>query len=145
MNVDDLTEKFMESVRAEVEREIGRAQKVVAALNADKAKAQSALSELQTQCELAKTQLTAVTADLKRASGLVGIDSEIAGARKTLEQLNRETAEATKSVAALGKQREDAQHQLNAVWDEVRRLRGERSEAVAEITKIRALVQQSFQ
>jgi chromosome segregation ATPase len=142
MTIDDLPdqlEAFLERARAVLNREIEKARKGVTALNGEKAKIKAELGQLGDQRKQAQTQLDAVLADLNRASGLVGLNHEIAEARKTLDALNAQKAEATKIIEGLAKERTQADHELTAMWSEIQALRTERSATVAEISKVKAL------
>jgi len=143
MNFDELPdqlEAFFDRARAVLDREISKARNAVAALNSEKATTQATLWQLRDQHRQAKTQLDAMLADLNRASGLVGLTSEIAEARKTLQKLKAETAEATTALEAVNKQRADGERQLVAVTNELSRLRHERVEHDNAIGSMRALL-----
>jgi hypothetical protein len=94
MNIDELPdqlEAFFDRARTALDQQIVRARKVVDNLNAEKTAATKALADLKEQRESAKKQLEAVLHDLHRGSSLVGLNHEIAAARKTLEALKVET------------------------------------------------------
>jgi chromosome segregation ATPase len=144
MSLDGLPEQFEEFVeraRAALGRDITVAKTAVAAANAEKAAAQTALRELQEQRESAKKQLDRVLADLNRGSSLVGLNHEIAGARKTLEALKVETAETTKALEVLNKQRMDGARQLVALNNEAQRMIAIRTEGEAVMADLRAKIQ----
>jgi chromosome segregation ATPase len=132
MNLDSLPqqfEEFVERARLALVREITGAKNVVAAANAEKSSAQNSLTNLQSQIKVAQSQLDAVLSDLHRGSTLVGINTEIAAARKTLEALEGEKEEKTKGLEKLSKERADLQAQVNALGNEAQRLIAIRTEA----------------
>ena len=140
--LDELPEQcdaFVERVRAVFHQEIGKARATVKALNAEKAAAQTAIAELRDQHTQAQSQLDAVMKDLGRGTTRVGLDREIAAARKTLEALKAEIEEATTALEALNKQRSGAERQVVAAQNDMQSLRAERAEATAEIARITAL------
>jgi chromosome segregation ATPase len=141
MNVSELVKQFeavVERARAALDRQISEARKVVKDLNAEKAKVQSEIAELQDQHKQSRDQLTAIRADLDKASTLAGLDHEIAGARKTLEKLSGDKAAAENSIAALAKQKVEAERHLVALGNEAQRLLGIRSEAEAVMNNLRS-------
>jgi len=140
--LDELPEQcdaFVERVRAVFHQEIGKARATVKALNAEKAAAQTAIAELRDQHTQAQSQLDAVMKDLGRGTTRVGLDREIAAARKTLEALKAEIEEATTALEALNKQRSGAERQVVAAQNDMQSLRAERAEAAAEITRVKSL------
>jgi len=140
--LDELPEQcdaFVERVRAVFHQEIGKARATVKALNAEKAAAQTAIAELRDQHTQAQSQLDAVMKDLGRGTTRVGLDREIAAARKTLEALKAEIEEATTALEALNKQRSGAECQVVAAQNDMQSLRAERAEAAAEITRVKSL------
>lgn len=141
MSIDGLPEQFEEFVeraRAALGREITAAKTVVAAANAEKSSVQNTLSDLQAQCKLAQDQLAAVTNDLHRAAGLVGVGHNIEQARAELQRVKRETEQASKALERLSKERTEREAQVNALGDEVRRLVAIRTESEAAMANIRA-------
>jgi chromosome segregation ATPase len=118
MRLDDLPDQFAafaDRARDVLNREIERAHQAVKAANAEKAKTQSAISELQDQREAAKKQLNDVLADLHRGSSLVGLNHDIAEARKTLDTIKGEMAKVSTALEAAVTQRKEAEGQLQAV------------------------------
>jgi chromosome segregation ATPase len=140
MNIDDIPDQFealLDRARAALDREITKAKNAIAALNAEEGRAQTALSDLQAQCKQAKAQLTAVLSDLHRSSGLVGLNTEISAARKTLEGLKRETAEEAEALAKVTKQRTERQAQVIALDNEVSQLAAVRAYNQEVMAKLR--------
>jgi chromosome segregation ATPase len=123
----------LERARAVLNREIERARATLNAVNAETAAERAALADLGDQHKQAQKQLKAVRSDLDRASSLVGLNHDIAEARKRLEKLNVEEEKAAKSIEGLNKQRTDVERQLNAEMSELQALR-------TEIGNIRTLV-----
>jgi chromosome segregation ATPase len=122
MNIDDAPdelEAFFDRVRAAHERETGKVQKAVAALNAEKVALTKSLTDLQAQCKSARDQLAATMSDLGRAAGLVGINTEIAEKRKTLDAVNAEIEQRTEVLAAATKERTEEEAKANAARDEL--------------------------
>jgi|SRR6516162_3154125 len=134
-------EEFLDRARAALSEEVTGAHKIVAALNAEKAAAQATLAELQDQRTQAQKQLDAVLSDLGRASGLVGLNSEIKKARATLEGLKGETAEATKALEKLAKERNESEAKLVALGSEAQRMIAIRVEGEAVMANLRAQLQ----
>ena len=143
--LDELPEQcdaFVERVRAVFHQEIGKARATVKALNAEKAAAQTAIAELRDQHTQAQSQLDAVMKDLGRGTTRVGLDREIAAARKTLEALKAEIEEATTALEALKKQRADASAKLAALTLEANRMIAIRTEGEAVMAGLRAKLAQ---
>jgi hypothetical protein len=72
---------FVERARVALSQEITAAKKFVAAANAEKNAAQTALSNLEGQCKSAQSQLDEINNELGKASTLAGITREITAAR----------------------------------------------------------------
>ena len=140
MTLDELPNQFdafVERASAALSREITAAKNVVAAANAEKSAAQNALSNLQAQIKSAQDQLAAVTNDLQRLSGLVGVGHDIDKARTELKRIKSETEQATKALEALKKQRTEVESQVLALQNESRRLLSIRAESEAAMADIR--------
>jgi chromosome segregation ATPase len=133
----DELEGFFDRVRAALDWEITAAKSLVTAAHAEKTAAANALTELQAQLKSTQSQLDAAMKDLQRASTRVGLDREIAAARKTLDALKAETVEATKALEALNKQRVDAERQLVALGNEAQRMIAIRTEGEAVMAAIK--------
>jgi chromosome segregation ATPase len=143
MRIDDLAdehERFLDRARGVLGWEIEKAKKTAVALNAEKATAQAALTELQNQQKVAEGQLKEVLSNLDRASTLAKLDHDITEAKKQLEKLNADTAKATTALEAVLKQHKDAERSLNEANDGMQRLRQERADATTEIGNIRKLL-----
>jgi chromosome segregation ATPase len=136
----DQFEEFVERVRAALDQEIAAAKSAAVAAHAEKSAAQNALTELQSQLKQTQSQLDAVTKDLQRVSTRVGLDREIAAARKTLEGLKVDIEKATAAKAAVEKQCTEADARLVALGNEARRQVGIRTEAEAAIAAVKAKV-----
>jgi chromosome segregation ATPase len=140
MSLDGLPqqfEEFVERARAALGQEIAAAKNVVAAANAEKSAAMNALTAVQSQVKVAQDELAAVTSDLQRLSTLAGVGHDIDKARKELARVKSETAEATKALELLKKQRTDEQSRLTAVQTETQRQLAIRSESEAAMSRIR--------
>jgi len=145
MTLDELPgqlETVLQRARVVLHREIEEARATVKALNAEKAATQATIATFQAQIKLAQDQLAAVLSDLGRASGLVGLKSEINKANKTLEALKVETAEATTALEKLAKERKEREAQINALGLEARRLIAIRTEGEAAMANIKAQLAQ---
>jgi chromosome segregation ATPase len=141
--IDDLPdefEAFLDRARTVFGREMEKARKSLAVLNAQAATAQTTLSDLQARRNSAQKQLDSLNAYLDRASTLAGLDQEIAGERKTLDALKAEIEKASAARATAEKQRTEAEAQLSALVTEARSYRAERADAEATMGNIRALV-----
>src|SRR6516164_7578808 len=97
--------EFVERARSALGQEITAAKNVVALAAAEKSAAVNALANLQSQVKAAQDQLAAVTEDLHRLSGLVGVGHDIENALKELARVKSETADATKALDKLSKER----------------------------------------
>jgi predicted nucleic acid-binding Zn-ribbon protein len=140
MSLDKLPEafdQFVERARATLSQEVTGAQNIVAALDAEKSAAQNALANVQAQTKSAQDQLAAVTNDLQRLSGLVGVGHDIDKARTELKRIKSETEQATKALEALKKQRTEVESQVLALQNESRRLLSIRAESEAAMADIR--------
>jgi chromosome segregation ATPase len=135
----DELQDFFDRAQVELRHEVDKATKSVASLKAEKATLQTEVADLRDQCKRAKGELTGVLADLKRASGLVGLDQEIVGARKTLDALRSEIAQAEARVAKLAMECGEAEQQRDAVRSETDGLVQTAAAHRAEIAKIKAL------
>jgi chromosome segregation ATPase len=143
MRIDDLPEQFAafaERAEAVLKFEIEKTRKAVAALNAEKAAAEAALTGLKDQRATAQKQLDDTLANLNRGTTLAGLTTEISEAKKTLEKLKADTAKATAAFEAAEKQRADAERELTTVTNGIDRIRRERAEAAADIDNIRRLL-----
>jgi chromosome segregation ATPase len=143
MRIDDLPEQlqaFTDRARDCLDWEIRRARKAAEALNTERAAAQAALTELKDQHETAKGQLAAVLKDLNRASGLAGIDRDIADGRKALEKLKGDQAKAETALEAMQTKLKDTERELNEADGAMQRLRAERTEAVTAVDNIKQLL-----
>jgi chromosome segregation ATPase len=143
MRLDDLPDQFqafIERAEAVLQMEVAKAKKTVAALTTEKAAVEKGLAELQDQQASTKKQLDATLANLDRATTLAKLDHEITEGRKTLDKLKVDTAKATTALEAVEKQRKEAEQQLSEANDALRGLRQERTDATAEIDKVRKLV-----
>jgi chromosome segregation ATPase len=141
MSLDGLPgqfEQFVERARAVLGREITAAKNLVAAAKAEKTSAQNALSNLQNQCKLAQDQLDAVKSELERGSTLVGLNREIAAARKTLASLQADTERANQALEKLSKERTEREAQLNVLRNEAQRMIAIRTEGEAVMANLRA-------
>jgi chromosome segregation ATPase len=130
-------EEFVERARSALGQEITAAKNVVALAAAEKSAAVNALANLQSQVKAAQDQLAAVTEDLHRLSGLVGVGHDIEKARKELARVKSETAEATKALDKLSKERTERQAQIVALGNEAQRQLAIRTEAEAAMSKIK--------
>jgi chromosome segregation ATPase len=140
MNLDDAPselEEFFDRVHVALDREITRAKEIVAAANAEKASAQSALADLQDQHKQAQTDLKSARAYLQRGSTLAGLDGEITAQRKTLDAGKLEKAELEKALAKVTKQLAERQAQVNALAGEVSQLSARRVHDQEVMAKIR--------
>jgi chromosome segregation ATPase len=114
MSIDGLPEQFEEFVeraRAALGREITAAKTVVAAAMLKKV-------QCRTRSRISKRnqdQLAAVTNDLHRAAGLVGVGHNIEQARAELQRVKRETEQASKALERLSKERTEREAQVNAL------------------------------
>jgi chromosome segregation ATPase len=145
MRLDELApglEVFLERARVALSGEITAAKKIVAAANAEKNSAQTALAALQAQCKFVQDQLDAVNNELERKLTLAGLNREIAAASKKLKALETEIAEAEKAVAALNKQRAEADSRLVALGLEANRMIAIRTEGEAVMANLRAQLAQ---
>jgi seryl-tRNA synthetase len=145
MGLDDLPHQFaafVNSARTIFDREIEKSKKVVAALSAEKASAQSALAELQAQRKSAEKQLNAVHADLARSSELAGVGHDMEKARTELEKVKAETAKADKTLEARLKQITEADARLVVLGNEAQRLVAIRVEGEAVMANLRMKLQQ---
>jgi chromosome segregation ATPase len=106
-------------------------------LNAEKGATQTTLADLQGQCKSTQAQLTAVTDELRRSSGLASVGRDIEKARAELRRLKTETAEATKALEKSSKQLTERQAQVNALNDEVGNLSKVRAYNQEVIAKVR--------
>ena len=140
MNIDALTgqvETVLERAQAELDREIARARKVVADLNAEKSAAQNAITQLADERKRVQAELDAMTKQLNRASDLSVLDFEIKKSGKQLEALKAETAKASTALAAVKQKCTEAEGLRVATWNEVASLRAQRVEHVTAIDGIR--------
>jgi predicted nucleic acid-binding Zn-ribbon protein len=145
MRLDEIPEafeSFVDRIRGILGREITAAKTVVAALNTEKSLAQAALAEIRGQHELAQKQLAAVLHDLHRGSSLVGLNHEIAEARKKLEALKVETGKASTALEKLAKEQTEREAKVKALDGEAQRLIAIRVEGEAAMAHIRAQLQQ---
>jgi chromosome segregation ATPase len=138
-------EKLAERARVALDGEIAAAKNFVAAAVTEKNAAQTALAELREQHAQAQKQLDAVNNELGRRMTLAAVNREIVAGDKKLEAQKAEMAEVAKAVAALNKQRAEADTRLAAIGNEAQRMLGIRAEAESVMSKIRSqlgLVQQ---
>jgi chromosome segregation ATPase len=143
MSLDRLPEQFEEWVgraRAALSRDIERAKEIVAAANAERSSAQSALSALQAQCKSTQTQLEVAQRELPRIGALVAVGHDIEKAREELRRVKSETADTAKALELLQKQRSDVEAKLGGLGDEVRRLVAARTESETVMANIRSKV-----
>jgi chromosome segregation ATPase len=141
MNIDDIPEHFqdlVERARIVLHREISGARATLAGLKGETAAERKALADLSGQRKQTQANLDTNLANLNRASGLAGLDSEIAEARKTLKALEVEKGEASKSLEAVKKQLRDAESRLNAMQIETQQLFAQRCDSQAIMDNIRA-------
>ena len=141
MTLDELPHAFatfVNSAHAIFDREVENVQKALAASNAEKASAQTALSEFQDQCKSAQDQLELTTRELRGAAGLVGVAHDIKEARKELTRIRSETAEATKALDKLVKERTAREAEVKALGAETRRLVAVRTESETVMANLRA-------
>jgi hypothetical protein len=75
--------------------------------------------------------------DLHRSSSLAGINTEIAGARKTLEALKTETEAERKALAKVKKERTASEAGVVALRNEVTQLTAVRAHSQEIMAKIR--------
>jgi len=133
-------EQFVDRARAALSQEITAAKKLAAAARAETATAQATLSNLQAQTKSTQDQSAAVTNELQRLSDLAGIGHSIVKARAELKRVQSETEQATKALAALHKQRTEAEAKLVTLNNEAQRQLGIRREAEAAYADIKARV-----
>jgi chromosome segregation ATPase len=140
MALDGLPEQFEEFVgraRSALDREIVAAKNVVAAANAEKSSAQSALANLQAQCKLVSDQLEVATRELQRVAVLAGVGHDLEKAHTELNRVKSETAEASKALERLAQERTAREAQLNALNGEVQRLVAIRTESEGVMAHIK--------
>ena len=145
MSIDELPvefEAFVERARVALERETTTAKNIMAAANAEKSSVQNALSNLEARCKSTQDQLDALNDELAQRTTLAGLNRGIAAASKKLKALQVETAEEEKAVAALNKQRTEAEAKLVTLNNEAQRMIGIRTEGEAVMAKLRAQLQQ---
>ena len=145
MSLDELPgqfEAFVERARTALDREIAAGKNLVAASNAEKTSAMNSLTALQAQVKAAEDQLTAMTEDLHRLSGLVGAHHEIAAAKKAVQKLTTEKAALETSIAALAKQRTEAEAKLVSLGNEAQRMINIRVEGETVMANLRAQLAQ---
>jgi len=145
MSLDELPgqfEAFVERARAALSQEITTAKNIIAAANAEKSAAQNAVSNLEARCKSTQDQLDALNDELAQRTTLAGLNRGIAAASKKLKALQVETAEEEKAVAALNKQRTEAEAKLVTLNNEAQRMIGIRTEGEAVMAKLRAQLQQ---
>jgi chromosome segregation ATPase len=134
-------EAFLDRARAALDREIAAAKKAVAAVDTERRLVETALRELRDQHAQAEKQLTAVRADLQRASTRVGLDHEIAKARAELKRVKDESAKAASDLEARSKQIAEADARLVSLNNEAQRMVQIRVEGEAVMADLRAKVQ----
>jgi chromosome segregation ATPase len=143
MRIDDLPEQFAtfaERAEAVLKYEVEKVKKVTVALNAERAAAEKALGEIKDQHAATKKQLDDVLKDLDRASGLAGLNNDIAETKKTLKVLEADKAKAETALEATQTKLKDTERELNEADGAMRRLRAERTEATTHIDHIRHLL-----
>jgi chromosome segregation ATPase len=143
MRLEDRSEKlaeFLSETQNDHDWWVEKAKKAKDAFFAEKAKWEGAISDLKDQTKAAKAQLDGVLKDLGRASGLAGLDQEVAGAQRTLEGLKSEIGQAEKTLAKLKGECSSAERARDEANEGMGRLRQERADAIAEIAKCQAIV-----
>jgi predicted nucleic acid-binding Zn-ribbon protein len=141
MGLDELPQQFdalVEAARVALHGEVTSAKAVVARANAEKTAAANVLADLQAQIRATQNQLNAVLSNLHRAEGLVGINTEIAGVRKTLDALKIETEAKRKDLAGLVKQCTEREASVVALNNEVSQLGARRAHDQEIMAKIRS-------
>ena len=122
MRIDELPAQFkafVNQAREVLDWEVSEAQKSVAASNDEKSSAETTLSDLHTQIDLARKQLNSHQAYLDRASTLAGLDHEITADRKKLAALKAEIEKVTEAKAVVEKQLSDTERKLVASTNEL--------------------------
>jgi hypothetical protein len=146
MTLDEISDQFsavLARARTVLHQEVEKAQKTMAAANAEKTAAANALTELKEQHSRAQTELKSTLAHLDKASTRVGLDREIVAGRKVLDRLKTETAEAEAALAALHEQRKQAESKLVGLNNEAQRQLSIRLESEAVVANLRNRLQQT--
>jgi hypothetical protein len=130
-------ESFLDRVRVALDQQIAGARKAVGNLNAEKTATAKVLADLKHQHELAEKQLSTVRADLQQALTRVGLDREIAAARKVLAMLQADIEKATAAKAAVEKQVAAGEARVVALGNEANRMIALRSESEAVMADIK--------
>jgi len=100
------------------------------------------LAELRDQHSKTQSDLDSARKYLERGSTLAQLDSEIAGARKTLEALKTKIGEETKVLQKVSKEHREVEAQLNAQRAEVTQLVAQRAYSQEVMAKLRQQVAQ---
>lgn len=85
-------------------------------------------------------QLAAVTDDLHRLSGLVGVGHDIAKAKAELEKQRGETERVSTALASLRRQQSEEAHKLQALQNETSRLTSLRREYETAIGHLKKMI-----
>ena len=90
----------------------------------------------------AQAELSAVLAHVSKASSLVGLNSEIATARKELDKLKVEIAKINIDLQRLAKERTEAEAKVLALGNEAKRWLEVRSQSEAAVRDVKTLFAQ---
>jgi chromosome segregation ATPase len=142
MRLDDLPAKFsdfLDQAQEVLRFEVDRGRKTRDALKAENATLKTENVSLRDQQEAAQKQLSAALSHLQRASTLADIEHNTAEAKKTLDGLRGDIAEATTALAGMRAQCKDAENQRDAAITETAGVRQAAVVAVAERDRIMAM------
>jgi predicted nucleic acid-binding Zn-ribbon protein len=134
-------EVVLDRARGILNAEVEKARKSLAALNAEKTAAAKAVADLKEQRDQTQKQLNSALAHLDKTTTLAALNREVGAAKQTLATLEADIEMATSAKATAEKERVAAERQLAGLRTEAQDYRLEREAAVAEVTKIKMLIE----